>query len=197
MHSSRSLQPSTSKEPFWPLSYRIKFTWSQKIFDAQVKITRHIAKVLYSVMLQGRGIVIISEVRGTEMSNVVIIIINIIICMYVLLTKKILSLTFNWLRNKIYCWAIITSCGYDCTISIYNTNYFIFYHRIRQKIYVTLDHNTNLKSLGYICSNNQKYILWVKMIDLSFMPKIIKILSKDHVPWRYFVPLIYHFFFSN
>ncbi len=33
---------------FLPLSYRIKFTWSHKIFDAQIKITRHIAKVLYS-----------------------------------------------------------------------------------------------------------------------------------------------------
>ncbi len=73
-----------SKEPFWPLSYRIKFTWSHKIFDAQIKITRHIAKVLYSVMLQGRGISIISEVRETEMSNVVIIIIlSIIMFMYV------------------------------------------------------------------------------------------------------------------
>ncbi len=74
-----------SKEPFWLLSYRIKFTWSQKIFYAQIKITRHIAKVLYSVMLQGRGVAIISEVRGAEMSNVVIIIIiiNIIIFVYV------------------------------------------------------------------------------------------------------------------
>ncbi len=53
------------------------------------------------------------------MSNVVIIIIiSIKIFMYVLLTKQLLSLTFNWLRNKIYCWTIITSCGYDCTISI-------------------------------------------------------------------------------
>ncbi len=41
---------------------------------------------------------------------------------------------------------------------------------------------TSLKSLGYVCSNNQNYIVWVKMIDLSFMPKIIGILSKDHVP---------------
>ncbi len=43
------------------------------------------------------------------------------------------------------------------------------------------------QSLGYICSNSQKYIVCVKIIDFSFMPKIIKILSKDHVPWRYFV----------
>ncbi len=29
---------------------------------------------------------------------------------------------------------------------------------------------------GYICSNSQQ------MINFSFMPKIIRILSKDHVP---------------
>ncbi len=46
-------------------------------------------------------------------------------------------------------------------------------------LYVTLDHKTSLKSLGYICSNSQKYIVWVKMIFFSFMPKIIRILSKD------------------
>ncbi len=54
-------------------------------------------------------------------------------------------------------------------------------------IYKTLDHKTNLKSLGYICSNSQKYIVRVKIIKFSFMPKIIRILIKDHVPWRYFV----------
>ncbi len=36
---------------------------------------------------------------------------------------------------------------------------------------VTLDHKTSLKSLEYICSNSQKYIVWVKIIDFSFMPK--------------------------
>ncbi len=53
--------------------------------------------------------------------------------------------------------------------------------------YVTLDHKTSFKSLGYICSNSQKYIEWVKIIHFYFMPKNIWILSKDHVPWRYFV----------
>ncbi len=47
---------------------------------------------------------------------------------------------------------------------------------------MTLDHKTSHKSLGYVCSNSQKYIVWVKIIDFSFMPKIIRILSKDHVP---------------
>ncbi len=44
-------------------------------------------------------------------------------------------------------------------------------------IYVTLDHKTSLKSL-YICSNSQKYMVWVKMIDFYLMQKIIRILSK-------------------
>ncbi len=44
-------------------------------------------------------------------------------------------------------------------------------------INVTLDHKTSLKSLGYICSNRQQYIIWVKMIIFSFMPKIIRILG--------------------
>ncbi len=48
--------------------------------------------------------------------------------------------------------------------------------------YVTLDHKTSHKNHGFICSNSQKYIVWVKIIDFSFMPKIIRILSKDYVP---------------
>ncbi len=46
---------------------------------------------------------------------------------------------------------------------------------------------SSAQSLGYICSNSQKYIVWIKMMDYSVMPKIIRILSKDHVPLRYFV----------
>ncbi len=57
----------------------------------------------------------------------------------------------------------------------------------KEKQNVTLDHKTSLKSLGYICSNIQKYIVLVKIIDFSLMPKIIRTLSKDHVPLRYFV----------
>ncbi len=34
--------------------------------------------------------------------------------------------------------------------------------------YVTLEHKTSLKSRGYICSNSQKYIIWVKIIDFFF-----------------------------
>ncbi len=50
-----------------------------------------------------------------------------------------------------------------------------------------LEHKTSIKSLGYICSNSQQYIVWVKIIHFSFMPKIISILSKDHVPLMYLV----------
>ncbi len=51
-----------------------------------------------------------------------------------------------------------------------------------QNKHVTLKHKTSVKSLGYICSNSQKYIVWVKIIDFSFKPKVIRILDKDHVP---------------
>ncbi len=44
---------------------------------------------------------------------------------------------------------------------------------------VTLEHKTSLKSLGYICS--QQYIVWVKIMDFSFMPKIIRILRSCSV----------------
>ncbi len=40
--------------------------------------------------------------------------------------------------------------------------------------------NTKISSAaqkqGYICSNSQQYIVWVKIIDFYFMPKIIRIL---------------------
>ncbi len=55
-----------------------------------------------------------------------------------------------------------------------------YVHKVRA--YVTLDHKTSHKSLGYICSNSQKYIVWVKIINFSFMPKIIRIVSKECVP---------------
>ncbi len=48
------------------------------------------------------------------------------------------------------------------------------------KSYVTPEHKTSFKSLGYICSNSQK-THGVKIIDFHFMPNIIRTLSKDHV----------------
>ncbi len=55
-------------------------------------------------------------------------------------------------------------------------------------LYVTLEHKSSHKQHGYICSNSKQYIVWVKIIDFSFMTKILRILSEDHVPWRYFLP---------
>ncbi len=43
---------------------------------------------------------------------------------------------------------------------------------------MTLDHKSSHKQHRYICSNGQKYIVWVKVIDFSFMLNIIRILVK-------------------
>ncbi len=43
-------------------------------------------------------------------------------------------------------------------------------------LYVTLEHRCSHKQHRYICSNSQQYIVWVKIIDFYFMPKIILIL---------------------
>ncbi len=69
--------------------------------------------------------------------------------------------------------------GFNLT---FKETYLFFYHFKEYSIFVTLEHKTSLKLLGYICSNSQQYIVWVKIIHFSFMPKIIRILSKDHVP---------------
>ncbi len=61
--------------------------------------------------------------------------------------------------------------------SVYTANsFFHFYHRIRKKIYVILDHKTSLKC-------RQKYI-GSKWSIYLLCQKIIRIISKDHVPWR-------------
>ncbi len=41
-----------------------------------------------------------------------------------------------------------------------------------------MEHKTSLKSLEYICSNSQQYIVWVKIIHFSFMPKNIRTTSR-------------------
>ncbi len=38
---------------------------------------------------------------------------------------------------------------------------------------------TVLRRTGKFCINSQQYIVWIKIIDFSFMLKIIRILSKD------------------
>ncbi len=40
------------------------------------------------------------------------------------------------------------------------------------RVYVTLENKTSVQSLGCICSNSQKYIVWVKIINVYFVPKI-------------------------
>ncbi len=54
---------------------------------------------------------------------------------------------------------------------------------------MTLEHKSSLNSLGYVCSNSQKYIVWVKILDFSFILKCIRTLSKDHAPLRYFAKI--------
>ncbi len=44
-----------------------------------------------------------------------------------------------------------------------------------KNMYTICDRKSSLNR--YICSNSQKYIVWVKIIDFSFMPKIIRILG--------------------
>ncbi len=48
---------------------------------------------------------------------------------------------------------------------------------------MTMDHKTSLKLLGIFVAI-AKNVVCVKIIDFSFMPKIIRILSKNHVPRR-------------
>ncbi len=49
---------------------------------------------------------------------------------------------------------------------------------------MTLEHKTSHKHHIHFCSNSQKYIVWVKIINIYFMPKIIRVLSKDQVPLK-------------
>ncbi len=46
---------------------------------------------------------------------------------------------------------------------------------------MTLDHKTSLKSDIFVAISNNT-IVRVNIIDLSFMAKIISLLSKDHAP---------------
>ncbi len=41
---------------------------------------------------------------------------------------------------------------------------------------MSLERESSHKQHRYICSNSQQYIVWVKIIDFSVMPKIIRIL---------------------
>ncbi len=58
---------------------------------------------------------------------------------------------------------------------IHQTNIYIYIY-IYIYIFLSLAHKSSHKSLGYICSNSQQYIVWVKIRDFSFMTKIIRII---------------------
>ncbi len=53
-------------------------------------------------------------------------------------------------------------------------SFFDIYVYMYVYVWPCLDYKTSLMLLKYICSNSQKYIEWVKIIDFSFMPKIIR-----------------------
>ncbi len=94
-------------------------------------------------------------------------------------TLQFLQQSLNWGTQNKDQWVFMVSNGLCKELSWWKTSLF--------SLFVTLDHKTSLKLLGYICSNSQKYIEWVKIIHFSFMPKIIRILSKDHVSHHYWV----------
>ncbi len=73
-------------------------------------------------------------------------------------------------------------CVCVCIYIYIHTHIYIYICKLCLCVCEALDHETSLKSLGHICSNSQKYIVWVKIINFYFMPQIIKILSRDHVP---------------
>ncbi len=84
---------------------------------------------------------------------------------------------FRCLNNYLYA----SDLG-EIIIFIKNNNFTWFNHSgCLCNTFLTLEHKSSVKSLGYICSNSQQYIVWVKIIIFSFMPKIIRTLSKDHV----------------
>ncbi len=57
---------------------------------------------------------------------------------------------------------------FKCVRLITNIEFYSNSQCIGDYTYVTLDYKTSLKSLGYICSNSQKFIVWVKIIVFFF-----------------------------
>ncbi len=77
-----------------------------------------------------------------------------------------------WIRNKLHIqidhvWLNIIRTEYRLLLYV---NSWLF------SVYVFLEHRRSHKQHSYICSNNQKYSVWVKIIHFYFMPKIIRIL---------------------
>ncbi len=113
-------------------------------------------------------------------------------------TAYVIRLDCNHLKNSVYS-KIMTrkqvqfshaaqhNIKYDVTRSFCESKTHFTTTAVLFMTHVTLEHKTSLKLLGYVCSNSQKYTVWVKIIYFSFMPKIIRILRKNYVPWRYLV----------
>ncbi len=59
-------------------------------------------------------------------------------------------------------------------------------HKITGYSSVSLEHRSSLKQHSYICSNSQRYIVWLKVIHLYLMPKIIRILRSCYM--KIFLP---------
>ncbi len=49
--------------------------------------------------------------------------------------------------------------------------YFLYFKWLFNICDPGLEHKTSLKSLGYICSNSQQYIVWVKIYKFLFYAK--------------------------
>ncbi len=97
------------------------------------------------------------------------------------------SLTYYWCEyTAVQVWRHLQYC--ERFLFQWNAVLFsLLFIKESWKTCVTLDTKPVFKSLGYICSNSQKYTAWVKIIHFSFIPQIIRVLSKDHLPWRYLV----------
>uniref|UniRef100_A0A671QW84 M-protein, striated muscle-like n=1 Tax=Sinocyclocheilus anshuiensis TaxID=1608454 RepID=A0A671QW84_9TELE len=53
----------------------------------------------------------------------------------------------------------------ECCVRLNKMTFLTYILTYKSQTYVTLEHKSSLKSLGYICSNSQQYIVWVKIIN--------------------------------
>ncbi len=63
----------------------------------------------------------------------------------------------------------------------------IYIYIINLHTYVTLEHKSSHKQHRYKYSNRQQYIVLVKIINFSFMPKIIRILSPCSISYHKYI----------
>ncbi len=67
---------------------------------------------------------------------------------------------FRWLLDCTICFRLF-EVMLKCLLVYQNTT-----------LFVSLEHKTSLKSLGYICSNSQQCIVWVKIIVYNTFPTV-------------------------